>query len=407
MKKERVIRYSILVFFIILFSVFSLRHFILGGAVAASVDALCPFGGFETLFYLIFGNGYIPGVLISSIVLAVGVLFTVVIFKKGFCGYICPFGAVQELLGKVTKKKIDVGKKWDRKLRYLKYLVLVFLIFGVFFTGKLFWKSFDPFSNFFHFGKGVFWSIESEEFILHAVGLFSTGLILLGAVFIERFWCRYLCPLASVMNIFNRFSFTGIFRNKKRCNKCRLCDRKCPVDVKVSKVDKIKDLECINCNECVNVCPKNCLDIKIFGIKFSVIQYVIFLLLVFFGIILVSKGFGMWNSVPEFEESEEFNTELIKGWMTLNDVSDATGIETQHFVEDLGLDGVSLDISIKEIGSVIGREFHALEIRNYVDNFEHSSYDIECPWGIEEDYAPGRCGLYVDKDDNGICDLSE
>jgi hypothetical protein len=50
MKKERIIRYSILLFFVVIFTVFAWRHFLLGGGAAASVDALCPFGGFETLY---------------------------------------------------------------------------------------------------------------------------------------------------------------------------------------------------------------------------------------------------------------------------------------------------------------------------------------------------------------------
>ena len=64
--KHNIIRYSILIFFLLLFTIFSLRHFILGGKAAASVDALCPFGGFETLYTFIATGSMVPRILMSS-----------------------------------------------------------------------------------------------------------------------------------------------------------------------------------------------------------------------------------------------------------------------------------------------------------------------------------------------------
>ena len=99
LKREYIkFRYLVIIFFIVLFSLFSLRHFIIGGKFAASVDALCPFGGFETLFTFIATGGFVPRILMSSLILGIGLILTVIILKKGFCGYICPFGAVQELV---------------------------------------------------------------------------------------------------------------------------------------------------------------------------------------------------------------------------------------------------------------------------------------------------------------------
>ena len=206
MKKERIIRYSVLAFFVVLFTVFAWRHFLLGGGVAASVDALCPFGGFETLYTYIATGGFVPRVFISSLILAVGVLVTVIIFRKGFCGYICPFGALQELFGMVWKRKQELPRKVDSYVRYLKYAILAIILIGTAVTGVLVFRDYDPFLTFFHFGRGIFWGEEEGSLAAFII----TIAVLAASIFVSRIWCRYLCPLAGTMNLFGWLGFTRI-----------------------------------------------------------------------------------------------------------------------------------------------------------------------------------------------------
>lgn len=417
-----------LTLFLLLFIVFSLRHFILGGGAAASVDALCPFGGFETLYTFLATGGFIPRVLMSSLILAVGITLTTLILGKSFCGYICPFGFVQELLGKIKKKKPKLNKRYDREARSLKYAVVGMILLGTALTGTLVFRLFDPFMTLFHFGKGIFWAIEPSELASHIFTFVLTVILLILAIFIPRFWCRYLCPLAATMNLFQKLSATKITRNKKTCISCKACDKKCPMAVKPSKADNMKDLECINCNQCVEVCPKQSLEIKTFNKKISTTLYLILTFVIFFGVVFAAKFAGVWQSVPIIEDIKaptgEINSDQIKGWMTLNEVAEASGIGVYHFQEDLGLEGIDPDTPLKEIKNQIPG-FETEVIRDYVDGFVHSCGGhqapesesqvdsnaepngiVECPWGVENDPVR-RCGLYEDTDGNGICDLSE
>lgn len=412
MKKEEIIRYSVLSFFLILFTVFSLRHFILGGGVSASVDALCPFGGFETLFTFIATGGFVPRILISSLILGLGVLLTVLVFRRGFCGYVCPFGFVQELMGKIRKKKVKVPEEVDKYGRFLKYLILLAILIGTTLTGVLVFRSFDPFMSFFHFGKGILWDYDATEFIGHLIPFIIMAVVLVGSIFIERFWCKYFCPLGAVMGIFNKLGLTKLKRNKKTCIDCKLCDKKCPVGLKISKINSMKSSECLNCNQCVNVCPKNSLSQNIGKKKIPVIYYIMGLIALFFLVIGISKVAGIWQSVPGSNLENiggKLNADNIKGWMTLNIISKETGISLNEFIISLGLPtNIDGDLPLKEIKDFYDIEFETSELREFVTNSQQNSEkETDCLWGLVDDPYPGRCGLYTDSNQNSICDYSE
>jgi len=398
-------RYIILAFFIIIFSIFSMRHFVLGGDQAASIDALCPFGGFETLYTFIATGGFVPRILISSLVLAGALLLTVVVLRKGFCGYICPFGAAQELIGKLRKKKI--AEHDTDNSRYLKYGILAAILIGTAVTGSLVFREYDPFVTLFHFGKGVFWDIEPGH-----LGAFLITVAVLGmSIFAGRFWCKHLCPLAAIMNIFAFLSFTKITRNTKTCIDCGICDKNCQMNINVSEPKEVRSLECINCNECVRSCPKNSLQIEVFKKPVSAYAYVGLLMLLFFGSIGVAKAVGVWNSVPG-TELESLDGELladnIKGWMTIADISAESGIDESIILKEVGLPpGLDTSIPINRIGDEIGREFHAEQVRDFIEHYGEVRLGPSCPWNIQDDPAPGLCGLYVDSNNDGLCDLSE
>lgn len=410
--RHSIVRKIVLIIFLVLFTIFSLRHFILGGGVAASVDALCPFGGFETLYTLIATGGFVPRILMSSLVLAIGILLTTILFRKGFCGYICPFGTVQELLGKIKKKKYN--PKFHHDLTFVKYFILIAILIITAYTGVLVFRSYDPFATFFHFGKGLFWEVETDALITNVIAFVITAGVLIGAVFIDRFFCRYLCPLGATMNLFAFFGFTKIKRDHT-CINCKLCDKACPMNIEVSKVNYIKDVECINCNLCVNVCPKDSLSISTLGKKISPIIYVISLIVLFFGVVATAKAIGIWNSIPTLSTtSGEFDPEMIKGWMTLQQVSEESAIHLPHFYIDLGIpDTVLPTTPLKDIKNYVP-DFETDIVREYIKNFKHSSdhqiieqvAEESCPWGLINDPIR-RCGFWKDEDSNGICDLSE
>ncbi len=413
LSKKNILRYSISIIFLVLFTLFSISHFILGGKESASVDALCPFGGFESLYTFVSSGNFVPRVMISSFVLAISITITSLLLKRGFCGWICPFGAINELLSRLNKDQIKVPEKIDKKTRYLKYIILIIIIIGTALTGTLVFRGYDPFMTFFHFGKGILWDYNSGEFSEHIIPFIITLIVLASALFISRFWCKYFCPLGAITTIFSRFSPFKINRDKKTCIGCKQCDKVCQVNVKVSSSDNINNLECINCLDCVDICPKKSLSLRIFNKNIKKLTYVITLLILFALPIAIAKISDSWGSTPNLKlystGEKTLSGDDIKGWMTIKDISASTNIPEDRLISDLGLPtNINTSIPINKIKDIIGIDFHTTEVRDYIDNLNpiKQNEEPQCPWGRKHDTIR-RCNLWEDKNSNNICDLSE
>lgn len=271
--KKEIVRNVSLAFFFILVTVVAIRHFIYEGGLAgtASIDAICPFGGLESLYTYFMTGNMVPRVMISSFIVLGALVATAVLFRKSFCGYICPFGTIQEYVGKLRKlvgvKEVKVPQKLDSYLRYLKYVVLAWIIFGSAYLGTLVFRNYDPFITFFHFGKGLFWGVEEADLTVPIIAFSITIAVLLASFFIERFWCKYLCPLGGSLTFLSWFSFFNIRRDSNTCTDCKACDKACPTNVVVSTADKVTSHECISCMKCVNACAYNSLEIVSAGEK--------------------------------------------------------------------------------------------------------------------------------------------
>ena len=106
-----------------------------GSGRLASVDFLCPFGGLETLYSLLIGDGFLKHTAASSVILLAGMLVMALIYRRSFCGTICPLGTLQGIFGaagrKLLRRRFAVPLSVDRVARYLKYVVLaVFAVSG-------------------------------------------------------------------------------------------------------------------------------------------------------------------------------------------------------------------------------------------------------------------------------------
>ncbi|MGL4452793.1 MAG: FMN-binding protein [Sarcina sp.] len=87
-------------------------------------------------------------------------------------------------------------------------------------------------------------------------GLFLFILIVIGDFFIERFFCRYLCPLGAIFVFTSKLKFLRIKKPKDKCGKCTACTKTCSMNLNLYKVNIVKDADCINCFKCIEVCPK-------------------------------------------------------------------------------------------------------------------------------------------------------
>ncbi len=205
----------------------------------------CPLGSLQSA--LVSSKYRFPYYMLG-ILLLFGILFGRII-----CGFLCPFGLVQELLYKIPSKKLKKSI-WTRRLSYLKYVVLTVFVVGVplIFLTPGFCKYICPAGT---LEGGIPLLFKNESLRQLAGGLFRWKmlllvLILLSSVFLFRFFCRFLCPLGAFYGLFNKFAPFGVRIEAEKCNGCGACIRRCKMDVK-----KVGDAECIQCGECIETCP--------------------------------------------------------------------------------------------------------------------------------------------------------
>lgn len=188
------------------------------------------------------------------------------------CGWLCPFGLIQELLYKIPFPKIKLSKKLEW-LKYLKYLILVVFVFIL----PMFWV------NDFGMGDPTFCkyicpagtleggipltlmntSLRSAIGFLYVwkVAILIVTIIL--SIILFRPFCRFICPLGAIYSFFNPISLYRLEIDEKACTSCGACARKCKLDIKVHKTPN--SLECIRCGECKSACPHGAIKTVIKG----------------------------------------------------------------------------------------------------------------------------------------------
>ena len=179
------------------------------------------------------------------------------------CGWLCPFGWIQELLHKIPFKKIKVPAGLNRILSYFKYVVLMLFViilpivtvneFGI--STPYFCKYICPAGT---LEAGIPLLI-TNPMLRGAVGfLFSWKMVILLAVIlfsmmIFRPFCRYVCPLGAFYGLFNGISFYRYKVDDEMCTKCGVCSGACKMDI--VPYEKPNSPECIRCGDCVKACP--------------------------------------------------------------------------------------------------------------------------------------------------------
>ena len=219
----------------------------------ASLHALCPFGGVVTLYNLATLGTFIQKIHMSAVILMAIVFILAVLFGPVFCGWVCPLGSIQEWFGKIGRKVIRkkynhfVPMKLDKVLRYLRYVVLIWVVFVTARSGYLLFSDIDPYNALF-----TFWS---DEVAIPSLIILAVTLIL--SLFVERPWCKYACPYGALLGLSNKIRIFKIRRAPATCINCKKCDHGCPMNIHVSQKEKVTDPQCISCYECTSErsCP--------------------------------------------------------------------------------------------------------------------------------------------------------
>ena len=185
------------------------------------------------------------------------------ILGKAVCGFLCPFGLVQDLLHKipgVKKLRRLPGEKYLQWLRYVMLGLLVILLpmVVVDIVGQgspWFCKYVCPSGTL----LGGIPLLAGNPALRGAVGWLFTWkiailvVILVLSVFLYRPFCRYLCPLGAVYGFFNRFALYRFTLNEEQCTHCGACHQVCGLDIDPSKTPNHS--QCIRCGKCLDACP--------------------------------------------------------------------------------------------------------------------------------------------------------
>ncbi|MEO8557300.1 MAG: 4Fe-4S binding protein, partial [Actinomycetota bacterium] len=196
-------------------------------------------------------------------VLSAAVLVLAVVGRGFFCGWLCPFGTLQEMVhtaGRTItdrvpalrrlRRKVSVRtstegwRRIDRTLRWGRWLVLTWAIVGAAVTGTMVFREADPWI--------ALLSVAEFELSLAFVVLVVTLVL---AIFVERPFCRYACPLGALQSLAGRLSPIAVQRDASACLGCDLCNQACPMAIPVNTRTRVTDTSCNGCLECVGACP--------------------------------------------------------------------------------------------------------------------------------------------------------
>lgn len=166
-----------------------------------------------------------------------------------FCGWFCPFGTMQELLGKVgsliIKKKFKMPLSLQRYLQYSRY-VLAIIVLSHIAQQVVDFSAINAYKTFMRAATGVFAQTA-------AMTIMSSFLV--AALFFDRPFCNYCCTEGVRYGVLSLGRIVTIKRNDDACIGCKRCDRACPMNIPVSANKQVRHAQCINCFQCVAACP--------------------------------------------------------------------------------------------------------------------------------------------------------
>ncbi len=361
-------------------------------AYVADFEAYCPFGGLSAIASNLNLGSLSCQMSSVQIALGIGLLVGVIIFGKLFCSYVCPIGSITEWLGKIgdkLKMRIEMPNILDRPMRSLKYVLLFLTLYFTMISSELFCKEYDP-----YFAVA---NLFGNTDIVIGFAIASVAITILGAIFFRLFWCKYLCPLGAISNIFYNVVPVGAFillfiitktwifdisyiwlvagisliglltevifkksflspatkivRTESTCTNCKICEAKCPQGIELTQYKKVDHIDCNLCMDCVYSCPvKQSLkvaDKK--GTKYLAPIAVVVLIAVSLGfadnieLSTISERWNNFNNVANigiYEQSDLKNVKCFGSAMSLKNQIDK--IEGIH-----GIDAYAASHSVK------------------------------------------------------------
>lgn len=218
------------------------------------------FAGIKHIYISIINQSFNFTDSLPRLIEVIAVIPATIILGRFFCGWMCAFGTLGDMLyhisSKVFKIKFKVSEKLDRVFKYFKYIVLFFLIIAVWtfdlsmFEGANPWDAFGVIAT---VGKVPDISFAITEF---TIGTFILFAIIIASLFVERFFCRYLCPLGAFFTLTSHFRIIKVSKTTQKCGSCKLCTNSCAMGIPLYKYERVDSGECIQCFKCIPACRR-------------------------------------------------------------------------------------------------------------------------------------------------------
>ena len=220
----------------------------------AGVEGWLPIAGMMNLKYFLV-TGEIPLIHPAALFLLASFLTASLLFRKSFCGWLCPVGTLSEYLWKLGRQTFRRNfrlPRWlDLGLRSLKYVLLGLFAYAVVSMPA------QALAEFLQSPYGIVADVKMLNFFrfMGVTAAVVLGMLVLASVFVQNFWCRYLCPLGALHGLSSLLSPLRIRRDPVKCIDCAKCAKACPSRLAVDTLVQIRSAECLGCLECVAVCP--------------------------------------------------------------------------------------------------------------------------------------------------------
>lgn len=279
------------------------RYFEIPGAAGytsrpPAVEGFLPISALVSLKSWLGGGGF-DRIHPAGFAIFLGIILISLLFKKGFCSWFCPIGALSEALGRLGArlfgKNHGLPKFLDYPLMAVKYLILGFFI-------KVILVDMSPLvaQSFQQSAYNKIADVKMLKFFLE-IGQSAVAILLALALFslvVRNFWCRYLCPYGALLGIVAVFSPWKVTREAQKCTGCNLCNKACPNRINVAESRRVWSAECSSCLDCLEACPAEALEYKGPGGRFAVDPrfYPVLLFGIYLLVVLVAQLTGHWQS---------------------------------------------------------------------------------------------------------------
>ena len=220
----------------------------------AGVEGWLPIAALMNLKVLL-ATGSVPALHPAGLFLLISFLTMSWLFRKSFCGWLCPVGTVSEFLWRagrrLFRRNFRLPRRLDVALRGLKYLLLGLFLYAVISM------SVPAIRDFLSGPYGVIDDVKMLNFfrLLGIGGGAVIALLVVGSLLVQNFWCRYFCPYGALMGFAGLASPLRIRRDTDLCIDCGKCAKACPSVLPVDQLIAIQSAECTGCLQCVAECP--------------------------------------------------------------------------------------------------------------------------------------------------------